>query len=226
MSPILLRHSKINLALHAVQSGDGSSLATLLLLHGLGERSSSVAPDWLGTLWPGPVYALDFTGHGDSTVPIGGGYSAELLMADVDAVLAHLGPVSIVGRGLGAYVALLSAGARPDLVRGVVLADGPGLSGGSTGPTSAVILCPSEDRTTSPDPWALVELSHDVRPRDYALTFATKAFEHSGLAEPIIVSARNRPPWVAAVINEPGVPTVSLSDAVTRLAQQRKIDDR
>ena len=34
--------------------------------------------------WPGPVYGLDFTGHGASTVPVGGGYSAEMLLADAD----------------------------------------------------------------------------------------------------------------------------------------------
>ena len=65
------------------------------------------------TRWPGPVWALDFTGHGASTVPRGGGYTAEVLMADADAALAHLGPATVLGRGLGAYVALLLAGARP-----------------------------------------------------------------------------------------------------------------
>ena len=75
------------------------------------------------------MVALDFTGHGASTMPIGGGYTAEILMADVDAALDHLDEATVVGRGLGAYVALLISGARADRVRGVVLADGPGLSG-------------------------------------------------------------------------------------------------
>ncbi len=43
------------------------------------------------TAGPGPIFALDFTGHGASTVPSGGGYTAEMLMADVDAALAELG---------------------------------------------------------------------------------------------------------------------------------------
>ena len=50
----------------------------LLLLHGLGERSPTAVPDHLAA-WPGPVWALDFTGHGASSVPRGGGYTAEML---------------------------------------------------------------------------------------------------------------------------------------------------
>ena len=59
-------------------------------------------------------------------------------MADADAALAHLGPATVYGRGLGAYVALLIAGARPDLVRGAVLDDGPGLVGGGSRADHAV----------------------------------------------------------------------------------------
>ena len=66
--------------------------------------------------------------HGD--VAAGGGYFCEALMADVDAAIAHLGQVTIFGRGLGAYVGLLAAGGRAEEVRGVILADGPGLAGG------------------------------------------------------------------------------------------------
>ena len=38
----------------------------LLLLHGLGDRSPVAVPDDVAA-WPGPIAALDFTGHGDST---------------------------------------------------------------------------------------------------------------------------------------------------------------
>ena len=34
--------------------------------------------------------ALDFTGHGLSTIPPGGGYNAEILLADADIALAAL----------------------------------------------------------------------------------------------------------------------------------------
>ena len=102
---VTVRHSRIELALHRLRDGDGRPL---LHLHGLGERSPEAMPDHLAG-WPGPVWALDFTGHGASSVPVGGGYFCELLMADVDAALAHLGPATLYGRGLGAYVALLTA---------------------------------------------------------------------------------------------------------------------
>jgi pimeloyl-ACP methyl ester carboxylesterase len=195
--------------------GDGDGAARpLLLLHGLGERSPDVVPDHLAP-WPGPVWALDFTGHGSTTVPAGGGYFCELLMSDVDAALGHVGPATLHGRGLGAYVALLIAGARPDLVRGAVLDDGPGLAGGGSEPTTSFVLGPSLGPCAVPDPYALLELSHDVRPPDYAATYARQAATLSGLDTAIVVSAIVRPPWLAAVAAEPGVRTLPRARALT-----------
>jgi pimeloyl-ACP methyl ester carboxylesterase len=147
------------------------------------------------------VLALDFTGHGQSTVPAGGGYSAELLMADVDIVLAEVGPVTLLARGLGSYIAVLTAGARPQLVRGAILGDGPGLVGGATGPTSTRVPVAHPTHVGPPDPYALLELSADVRPPDYAVTYARHAAERSGLDRPLAVTATARPPWLAAVVD-------------------------
>jgi pimeloyl-ACP methyl ester carboxylesterase len=203
----------VQLALHHLRDGQGR---TLLLLHGLGEQSPSDVPEW-ATTWPGPVAALDFTGHGASDVPVGGGYSAEIMLADADTALADLGEVTVVGRGLGAYVALLLAGARAQQVRGAVLCDGPGLWGGPAGPTSTsfVVLEPAG---AVPDPYALLELSRDLRPRDYASLFARLAVEHSGLDEPITVAAVVRPPWLEAVMGEVGVIEGGLDAAVATYA--------
>jgi pimeloyl-ACP methyl ester carboxylesterase len=199
---VLLRHNKIELALHELRGGEGR---TLLLLHGLGERSpDGLAPD-VGAAWPGPVFALDFTGHGKSTVPRGGGYTAEVLMADADAALAHLGQATLLGRGLGAYVALLLAGARAADVRGAVLADGPGLAGGGPVPASPSIQFPDPRASGPPDPFAFAELTTDVRPPDYASSFVRQANHLSGLVEPITVVAHVRPQWLEAVVAEPGV---------------------
>jgi pimeloyl-ACP methyl ester carboxylesterase len=148
--------------------------------------------------------ALDFTGHGASTVPQGGGYTAELLLADADIALRHVGAATVVGRGLGAYIALLLAGTRADRVRGVVLADGPGLSGGASVPTTQTIVA-FPGGAGAPDPYALFELGRDLRPPDYATTFARFALQASPLDAPITVVARFRPPWLAAVANEHGV---------------------
>ncbi|MFZ4718796.1 MAG: alpha/beta fold hydrolase [Ilumatobacteraceae bacterium] len=195
-----LLHNKIDLALHELRGGEGRAL---LLLHGLGEQSPSTVPDHAAA-WPGPVMALDFTGHGVSTLPAGGGYSAEILLGDADVALAHLGEVTVVGRGLGGYIALMLAGARATQVRGAVICDGPGLWGGPTGPTSTSFVTLS-DSNAAPDPYALLELSRDLRPRDYAALFARLAVEHSGMDEPITVAAVVRPPWLEAVVDEMGV---------------------
>ena len=101
-----LAHVKVRLALHELRDGEGRPL---LLLHGLGEHTPSAVPQAAAS-WPGPVLGLDLTGHGRSSRAPGGGYTAEILMADVDAALAHLGPATLLGRGLGGYVGLLIAG--------------------------------------------------------------------------------------------------------------------
>jgi pimeloyl-ACP methyl ester carboxylesterase len=213
MTVTSLWHNKVRLALHGLRDGDGRPL---LLLHGLGGASPSAAPSW-SARWPGPVFALDFTGHGASTTPRGGGYSAEILLADADAVLTVLPEVTVVGHGLGAYIALLLAGARPRQVRGAVLCDGPGLMGGAVGPTSqhfAVLPV----RSQPPDPYALFEMSSDLRPPDYAALFVQLAVDGSGIDEPIAVTAVVRPPWLAAVVEEVGVRTCSLDEALVAFA--------
>ena len=213
MTTTTLQHNKVQLALHRLRDGRGTAL---LLLHGLGEASPTESPQW-AEQWPGPVAAVDFTGHGQSSIPTGGGYSAEILLADADLALAELGAATLVGRGLGAYVALMLAGARPQQVRGAVLCDGPGLAGGPIGPTSQsfVTLAPS---THPPDPYALFELSRDLRPPDYAALFVRMAVASSGLEDPIAVAAVVRPPWLAGVVEEVGVVTCSISDALAMYA--------
>ena len=165
------------------------------------------------------MWGLDFTGHGDVDVPSGGGYTCEVLMGDTDAALAELGPSTILGRGLGAYVGLLIAGARPQMVRGVILCDWPGLAGGGTGPASTMLVGVGDGAVVPPDPFALAELSRDVRPPDYAATFARQALTLSELPSPVTVSARWQPPWLEAVVSEPGVLESSIEDALALYAR-------
>jgi pimeloyl-ACP methyl ester carboxylesterase len=207
----MVRHNRVDLALHRLSTGDGTS-RPLLLLHGLGGRTPDRVPDWID--WPGPVLGLDFTGHGASTVPTGGGYSAEILVGDVDAALGVTGPVTLLGAGLGAYIALLVAAARPDLVRGAVLADGPGLAGGGIHPGSPSLPFPAPGAQGPPDPFALLELSRDPRPPDYAQTFVRFVLETSDLEWPLTVTAVVQPEWLGAVASEPGVATAALGDAL------------
>jgi len=210
-----LLHNRVRLALHTLRAEPVGR--PLLLLHGLGEQSPSRPPAWTES-WPGPVHALDFTGHGDSTVPVGGGYSAETLMADTDAAVQHLGTCTVVGRGVGAYAALLIAGGRPTQVIGAILCDGPGIVGGGPGPVAShATLLPPHDGT-APDPWALLELGRDVRPADYAITFVHLAAARSALPTPIAVCAQWSPQWLAAVADHPAVLVTSLEQALATYA--------
>ena len=209
-----LVNGSLRLALHTLAEGEGRPL---LLLHGLGEQSPMSRPEWTA-VWNGPVLALDFTGHGESDVPVSGGYTPEGLMSDVDAVLAERGPVTIVGRGFGAWVGLLVAGARTSHVHGVVLFDGSGaVGGGSQPPTPYVNVLPASG-TTKPDPYALLELSRDPRPPDYALDYVRFILEDSEIENPIVVSARIRPEWLAAVASDIGVIELPLEQAIESFA--------
>lgn len=192
-----LQHGRVRLALHCLQPAQSPDSHPLLLLHGLGESARAHSPS-LYSAWPGAVHALDFTGHGASSIPAGGGYSCEVLMGDVDIALAHLGAATVCGRGLGAYIALLIAGARPKKVRGAVLLDGPGLAG--TSATASPYIPPVYAASTqTPDPFALAELATDARPPEYAAHYAMLAQEFSALTNPVTVCTREQPPWLQAV---------------------------
>ncbi len=212
-SVTMLTHNRVSLALHHLRDGEGRAL---LLLHGLGEAAPAEVPAWIDG-WAGPVAALDFTGHGRSTIPVGGGYTAEVLLADADTALAELGQATILGRGLGAYIALQLAGSRPADVIGAILADGPGLAGGATFATSQsfFVLPPAGG---PPDPYALAEMSRDLRPPDYTAAFVRLALAGSPLDEPISVAAVFHPPWLEAVAAEPGVSVTTIPEALARYA--------
>ena len=48
-APTMLRHNRVDLALHVLREQDGPKL---LLLHGLGERTPDTVPSW-AQAWPG-----------------------------------------------------------------------------------------------------------------------------------------------------------------------------
>jgi pimeloyl-ACP methyl ester carboxylesterase len=184
------------IALHELKRGAGP---TLLALHALGGSARDFAP--LAASWPGRVVALDLPGHGDSAWTRGGSYSPELCAAAADDVLAVAGDACLVGAGLGAYVALLLAGARAARVPGVLLLPGRGLDGGGAAPRAdqavevrsadalrMLAAANAAERATF-DPM-LRACETDPRPPGYARAFAD-ATRRLLLAE----DGSARPPW-------------------------------
>ena len=61
---------------------------------------------------------------------------------------------------------------------------------------------------------SVVELASDVRPPDYATSFVRQATHLSGLERPISICTLERPDWLRAVVEEPGVETCELEQAL------------
>ena len=186
---------RLRLALHTLRApAPGHTSGPLLLLHGLGECSPSQVPEDYHR-WPGPVHALDFAGHGQSSTPVGGGYTCEALMVQVVTALDAVGPCTLVGRGLGAYVALLATAARATQVRGTVLRDGPGLAGGGDGTQSPYLPAVAASALDTPDPHALADLLTDVRHPAAAARWAQLVRNASPWQTPVHFCLRERPAW-------------------------------
>lgn len=226
---IRLRSARCEVALHTLREGDGP---TLLCLHALRGRAADFAE--LAPQWPGRVLALDFAGHGASQRPRGAGYTPELLAGDADAALEHAGgEVCVIGAGLGAYVALLVAGARPARVRAAYLLPGAGLEGGGALPrtqlageplrseVAALLEAAAQGEAPGPDPM-LRMLEGDPRPPDYARAFADAAARLL-LAE----DGALRPPWwetlreSAAALRAPADPRAGLAILASGEAERR-----
>lgn len=178
-----LEHGRVSIELHPLAGGKGPPL---LLLHALGGSAESWSEEVLD--WPhGPVFALDFSGHGRSGHVRGGAYYPEYFLADADLALGQIGePCALVGAGIGAYVALLLSGARADQTLGALLFDGAGLAGGGSVPQHELevsdkveaiedferfIEKAASEYAASTDPW-VAHCERDLRPLDYVASFA------------------------------------------------------
>jgi pimeloyl-ACP methyl ester carboxylesterase len=210
---IVLRHGRVSIALHPLREAAGPAL---LCLHAVGGSARDFRE--AASLWSGPVFALDFAGHGDSGRLRGGAYHPELLAGDADAALAHVGSAHLVGAGIGAYVALLLAGGRPDAVPAALLLPGAGLEGGGADPDFASNTQPRWTDFGAPLPGcdpAVRRLERDFRPADYAGEFA-RAARRLLLAE----GDFPRPPWWETVRAGPTATPApgDLAGALARLA--------
>ena len=104
---------------------DGGSGEPIVLVHSLAGNTRH----WSGQLEhlrkTRRAVALDLRGHGKSEAPANGEYSMEAQAADVGAVADALGleRFALVGHSMGAGIALAYAGAHPERVTHLLLAD-------------------------------------------------------------------------------------------------------
>ncbi|MDG1959762.1 MAG: alpha/beta hydrolase [Candidatus Binatia bacterium] len=208
-----LLNGRTSLHLSHLREGTGTPL---LLLHELFTSSDRWSEQEI--LWEGPVWALDFGGHGSSDWRAGGAYYPELFATDVDSALEEIGPTCVAGAGLGAYVALLVAGARTEKIPGALLFPGAGLIGGGDEPScepDASKLDELEQAhadTNTPEEIAtdprVVLAQDDIRPPDYAASFGARS-QALLLAE----DGKTRPGWWEVLRELPKVHETSIDRA-------------
>ena len=111
----------------ALNYGEGSpSGPPLVLIHGIASRWQVFLPILPSLCEDWHVFALDLRGHGSSDrVP--GSYALKRYVSDVVAFVTSsvVEPCVLLGHSMGGSIALLVAGAIPDLVSGVIAGDTP-----------------------------------------------------------------------------------------------------
>jgi pimeloyl-ACP methyl ester carboxylesterase len=131
-----MRFRREDVELSVLDFGGGGP--PVLLLHGLAGYAGEWSDTAASLVREHRVLALDERGHGQSTRRPAD-ISRDAHVADVAFVIEQLGlgPVVLVGQSLGGSLAFVTAARRPDLVRGVVVAeatpdadaDGEGVAG-------------------------------------------------------------------------------------------------
>jgi pimeloyl-ACP methyl ester carboxylesterase len=213
-----ITNGRVALALHERKGGAG---VPLLLLHALWESSAAwgAEPD----AWPGPVFALDFSGHGDSGRVRGGAYYIERFLSDADLALGHLGSAALLGAGLGAWYAVILAGTRAERVPGCLLAPGVGLAGGfaEEDPLDTTPGCPTPEQVAdfarsgrACDPYCL-SMERDPRPPWFVRPFAQAARRVL-----LVEDGAPKPPWWEAVRAAGAAPAgADLASGIAALAR-------
>jgi len=213
-----LTHGRNEIELHELRQREGTPL---LLLHELGGSSAASWAAEQFEAWCGPVYALDFSGHGSSEHVAGSAYSPEYFLADADISLLAIStdaPCAVIGAGIGAYVAMMLAAARAEQVPAALLLSGRGLSGGGLLPKfkdrEITNLEEWEARThrhtetylPETDP-GVAECEHDIRPEGYVDEFANGA--RCLLLSESVGRDADVPPWWHFATGAPGSQIVS-----------------
>lgn len=213
-----LRQVRHHIELTQIHDGSGPALLFVHELYGSAADAQVVAD-----AWPGPLWALDLPGHGQSDWLEGGSYLAEHLAASVDIALQKIGTAVLLGAGLGSYLVLLVAGARSQQVPAAGLLPGVGLAGAGaepdiTQPLRRISDVAHEQSGRGHDP-LVASLDLLLRPPDYAARFAAAAN-----ALVLLEDEEARPPWWDEVRSNPRAQTHkgsvrSLLDTLRALTQ-------
>ena len=127
MSNIAQRHfchrDEVKISYLEWTTEDRANLEPLLLLHGLADSAAvwSSLGAYLGSKYY--VVAPDLRGHGESSKP--DGYSSTEIIADLEALMAHLGwkQAHILGHSWGGKVAAIWATENPERFNSLILVD-------------------------------------------------------------------------------------------------------
>lgn len=219
-----LTHGRTEIELHLKKKGQGTAV---LLLHELGGSHA----DFNGVAfdgWPGPVYALDFAGHGASGHVAGNGYYPEYFLADADIAMSAAAVEAktktksevefvVVGAGIGGYVALMLAAARSERVAAALVLPGRGLGGGGLVPDfgkpgykgleawEAEVAELASHYQPGTDPMVSA-CERDLRPAPYVEELA--AGVRRLLLSDAVVASGEVPSWWSLAMNAPGYESV------------------
>lgn len=198
-APRMIRNGRAAFALHPRKAGEGTPL---LLLHEL--FASAAAWSAEVDAWPGPVFALDFAGHGASDRLRGGSYGFDRHLSDADLALREIGTAALAGAGAGAWYGLIVAGTRPERVPGCLLLPGAGLAAGGDvwDPMDVRPRIPGDAERAAfegdADPYTL---ACDLEPRP---VWFSEPFAAAANAIVLAEDAGERPAWWRAAAARPG----------------------
>lgn len=113
----------VTLAVHDLGGGGREGAGTLLICHATGFCGRAYEALAAQLTDEFHVYAVDFRGHGDSTVPANGNFDWRATAADLTIVIEHLaaGPVFAFGHSFGGGALIQAEADHPGLLRAAVL---------------------------------------------------------------------------------------------------------